>query len=362
MRIWIALLAACAVDVEPTPTDQQGPPLLFSVSDVLAGQPVTFSATGANPGDRVWFLRGDRRGPWCPTVLNGTCLDIRRVTALGSDLADASGRASLTVTVPSTVPDGIPAHFQAGVLANPTGYVSNAVEKIVGEVTVDPHIAPELLVVTGSVVQHLAPDGSVIRTIGVPVGSPRGVAWDHVANDGFWVVGNGGLGTAYKVALTGGTLATVNFQAPINQEVRGLDLWRHSSQGPQLTPISYNANNLLVIYGFNISDGRRWSEALIPGTGTSNRPWGNAVVAEPVNLDAWFSFDDGILGRRSPSVGAEWFVGGPDLRGVDTTIDDHVYVVDATAGLIRHLDADGTLVDSIPAPPSPWGLSVIEVR
>jgi len=84
-----------------------GGDITLSVSDMVRGQPVTFTVTGAESGELVRFAGntgGLGAGP-CPPFLGGLCFDIvAPVLDLGSATADGSGTAVFESTVPSAAP------------------------------------------------------------------------------------------------------------------------------------------------------------------------------------------------------------------------------------------------------------------
>jgi hypothetical protein len=137
-----ALLVACAEESEPfdpalydaLPAEELPPPLDLSVTDLVPGQPVTFTATAAFPGDRIWFaysLTGPGAGP-CPQVFAGMCTDILRPVPMSSSVANAQGTATFTTTLPPTTPIGTDVWFQAFQYQGGSPYESDVVPKEVG--------------------------------------------------------------------------------------------------------------------------------------------------------------------------------------------------------------------------------------
>jgi hypothetical protein len=112
----LVLLAACAA----APSAQQSPPpaaLELDHTPVVIEDAMTLTATGAQPGDTVYFGLGNALGAGpCPASL-GACLGITgNVQLLATAPADSTGTASVTLTVPASVPEGAPVAFQAAVL------------------------------------------------------------------------------------------------------------------------------------------------------------------------------------------------------------------------------------------------------
>jgi hypothetical protein len=81
--------------------------LLLNQSDLLRGQQATFQVTGAEEGERVFFIysvHGEGDGPAVP-LLGGLRLDILLpIELIGQAFADQSGTATIQVPVPPGVP------------------------------------------------------------------------------------------------------------------------------------------------------------------------------------------------------------------------------------------------------------------
>ncbi len=132
----IALLAACEEEpaFDALPVDQAAPPLNLTVSALNPGQPATFTATGAFPGQRIWFARstqGPGAGP-CPPALRGLCLDMLNPLTMGSAVANGAGEATFNVTLPPSAPLGLDVWFQALQFQAGTPYSSDVVQVEVG--------------------------------------------------------------------------------------------------------------------------------------------------------------------------------------------------------------------------------------
>jgi hypothetical protein len=88
--------------------------LNLSAGTVRAGQPATLTVTGAPAGARVFFARGgEAANGACPPGLAPRCFHIAGAAAMGSVVADTSGVARFTVTIPGSVPAGRVVGFQA---------------------------------------------------------------------------------------------------------------------------------------------------------------------------------------------------------------------------------------------------------
>lgn len=78
-----------------------------SEDPLLRGLPVTLTASNANPGETVYFLYSEGGvgcGP-CPNKLGGMCLDlVQPIVVAAGRVANGSGEASLTTTVPFGFP------------------------------------------------------------------------------------------------------------------------------------------------------------------------------------------------------------------------------------------------------------------
>jgi hypothetical protein len=156
----LLLLASCEVappdGSELLPSAQSPLPQTstLAVSGIEGGQPTTFTISGGPPNATLKLARavggGIGAGP-CPPVLGGGCLDIsgpQGIALFPFNLnTNAAGAASITVTVPATVPDGVPVGFQAVHPASGTG--SNPVALTTGPQTCTSWLATYDL--TGSV-------------------------------------------------------------------------------------------------------------------------------------------------------------------------------------------------------------------
>lgn len=90
--------------------------LVLTQTALVRGQPATWTVTGAEPGETVRFFfsrTGIGAGP-CLPAFGGLCLDLRPpLKSLGSAVADGTGTASVTVTIPQATPVGTTFHAQA---------------------------------------------------------------------------------------------------------------------------------------------------------------------------------------------------------------------------------------------------------
>jgi hypothetical protein len=100
-------------------------------TDIVSGQPMTFTARNAPPNANVFFLVSAARNsanPLCHPVATDVCTDLSRPTVLGTARANASGVAELTVTVPP-VPSGFTVYSEAawfsGAVGDTTGDYTN---------------------------------------------------------------------------------------------------------------------------------------------------------------------------------------------------------------------------------------------
>jgi hypothetical protein len=100
------------------------------------GNAMTFTVTGAQPGEDVFLLFGtdEQVGAVCPPPLNGLCIDLQNARILGIPqnplTADAAGTATITLNAPGpgVLPDGFVAWFQA-VTTGATAATSNTIGK-----------------------------------------------------------------------------------------------------------------------------------------------------------------------------------------------------------------------------------------
>jgi len=100
------------------PADAAGDAIGLQVSPLVPGQSASFTVAGAAPGELVYIGRSTATGSGpCPPLLGGLCLDLDAPTTalLGTAIADATGTAVLTVTVPSIAPGGYQLVTQAAI-------------------------------------------------------------------------------------------------------------------------------------------------------------------------------------------------------------------------------------------------------
>lgn len=116
--------AAYVVDLAALPDR-----LTLDATPMVVGSPATFTVTGADPGDTVNFGVSSRYGATCPPALGGQCLGLDRPILLGSSTADATGTATLTVTVPPTAP--VRVYTQAAVVAGTASRTSPVLSSLV---------------------------------------------------------------------------------------------------------------------------------------------------------------------------------------------------------------------------------------
>lgn len=133
--MWIGVVAmiGCSPGTEwddlpqAGPLDLQAPPPELSIDALLPGHPALITAT-ANPGERVYFVKGDSLGAGiCPAPMNGECVDVLNARLAGSARADATGIATLDYDVALGAAPGEPIAFQAIVLT-PALSIGDAVE------------------------------------------------------------------------------------------------------------------------------------------------------------------------------------------------------------------------------------------
>jgi hypothetical protein len=92
--------------------------LTLTFTDLVIGEPATFSIQGAFPGARVGVFRspqGIGQGP-CFPQLQGDCMGLIDPVLTFTDLADNTGRIQFQTTIPSTL-NARPVWFQAAALS-----------------------------------------------------------------------------------------------------------------------------------------------------------------------------------------------------------------------------------------------------
>lgn len=104
--ILFAAVAGCAIEAADTQLPPPGTLDLEGLSTAVPGAPVSYTVSGAAPGARV-ALAGSTAtsgAPVCPPPLGGVCMELLGgYRLLGMRTADASGSATFTLNVPSTV-------------------------------------------------------------------------------------------------------------------------------------------------------------------------------------------------------------------------------------------------------------------
>lgn len=98
-----------------------GPSLRLTVPPLVRGQPVTLTAADALAGSTTWFCYSTKgAGPWTHPLHGFTLLLSPPLGVAGAAYAFLPGPVSITVTVPSRPPVGLPVWIQAAeALGNP---------------------------------------------------------------------------------------------------------------------------------------------------------------------------------------------------------------------------------------------------
>jgi cysteine-rich repeat protein len=135
---FLALLAlGCTPTATPAPQARQVDALgriplpqsmSLSAGPAIPGDTMILTATGAVPGDRVHFLKGEP-GTSCPAPLGGACIDIDGIEHLGRATADATGEAVFPVVLDLALPVGNTPAFQA-VVSGSSPYASDVVQVV----------------------------------------------------------------------------------------------------------------------------------------------------------------------------------------------------------------------------------------
>jgi hypothetical protein len=114
-----------------------GDELLLTTSTIRAGATLSLRAENAAAGSRVYFLLGTAGLTSSGACYPGTsiCTSLRSPTVLGSSVANASGVARLSLTVPATVPAGVTVRLQAAWFSSQGGVTSGDLSEVVTTVT-----------------------------------------------------------------------------------------------------------------------------------------------------------------------------------------------------------------------------------
>jgi hypothetical protein len=88
--------------------------LTLEVPDLVPGEPLGATVTGAEPGSSVHLAFGLTRGDGpCFGFLDGGCLDILRPKRIDTSVADGAGTATFDLVMPLSLAPGIRPTFQA---------------------------------------------------------------------------------------------------------------------------------------------------------------------------------------------------------------------------------------------------------
>jgi hypothetical protein len=191
LSILALTLAHCATEGEDEAQlfadDQAAPPILMDLSydhDLIKGRPSVITVTGgpANRNINLLATANVNGAPTCPAVLAPDCLNIASpFLTLGTVLADATGTAVFSVTVPPNV-NITGARLQAAAVQGRTHYLSDFPFLDV----VDPPVAATIPGIRGG----NFPEGTYVEISGV-VNSVRstgfGLQTNGAANAGLFV-------------------------------------------------------------------------------------------------------------------------------------------------------------------------------
>ena len=107
--------------------------LSLSHTALIRGGNAAFLAEGAQSGERVWFAASPNTGSNCYAALGGLCIDLGNpVHILGSAVANNSGLASLTFSIPSNLP-AITVYSQAAAMRGVGGVDSMKSNRTTGQ-------------------------------------------------------------------------------------------------------------------------------------------------------------------------------------------------------------------------------------
>ncbi|MCA9494340.1 MAG: sulfatase-like hydrolase/transferase [Myxococcales bacterium] len=105
--------------------------MFLTVTDIAPSIEMRARVTGLDPNTAVRLYGGVPGGPTCSTTLPNICLEMDTPRLLASGTADAFGRATMIVTLPSTVSIGNDFVFQAVNRTSPNVWApSNAIHRV----------------------------------------------------------------------------------------------------------------------------------------------------------------------------------------------------------------------------------------
>jgi hypothetical protein len=268
--------------------------------------------------------------------------------------ADAPGPARSATTAPTPAPAPAPAPLpDTGDTAGPTDTTSSGTS------------APRehLLVTDGSgTVFRIDLAGAIVQQWDLPATSPVGVAWDRASNDGFWLSPASGELPFVKLALDGSELATVHEPDFVYEGRTGLDhtvpFGDYPTANPVLSVIGWNRNDVQGSLYVDVVTNERVQAAsfMLDPFGTFlDGFWGIAHEAVPTQdvtrpAPAWCTRGNQIWYMHSTVQDGVITTPYEALYGITALEDGTLWVVDAAADRLVHLDALGVELGAIPAP------------
>ncbi|MCB9683200.1 MAG: FG-GAP repeat protein, partial [Alphaproteobacteria bacterium] len=175
-----------------------GAPFQLDATTLARATPVTFTVTGGRANATLYLLAsitGDAT-PTCYGTSTLLCTDLERPMVVAVRTTDATGAATVTVTVPRSIPHGTAVWFQAvwrrGQQADRSNVLADTVRTVVAAIAPGaPHTTDDLeLTVTGSLVTSVTAygwkrDGAVVPSLHdatVPASATAaGEVWQGVA-------------------------------------------------------------------------------------------------------------------------------------------------------------------------------------
>lgn len=107
---------------------------VLSQSTLAPGDMAWAQVDWATPGETIHFLRSSDAGVSCPPALGGLCVDLADpLTLIGTAVADASGTATLNLSVPASIPVGLDVYTQAVAVRGAGGSASVKTNSVAAE-------------------------------------------------------------------------------------------------------------------------------------------------------------------------------------------------------------------------------------
>ncbi len=327
----LALTAACGSPTATAPlvTQQVAPPMLLSASDAVAGDTLTLSVAGANPGETVYFaysLGGAGTGPAIGLFggLRPSLTTPVKPMPGGPVQADANGVAVYTFNIPASAPEGLQITLQALVRSGPGGadsYASNTVDITVQGAMAE-RIRGDLVLIPG---EHGDVDGIQPTAFGIQR-NQTDLQWVSDASGDRLVVHGGARMAVYGTTEpTGRQCASAALQTgSIDASLLTPGTWlclRSSDNRTTAARVDWQSANGLGLHVVSYDDPEAWTPVrqgsfTVRGTFFGDLE-GGSESSSANNADFWWKIISQTTRQLQPESGASM---APVLGGVASPV------------------------------------------